>query len=325
MTEQELILDMQSILQEKMEKDYVEGKTKRDAHPRCLALLKANFKIIKNLPNNLQIGIFQPGKIYKSFIRISNASGKVQSDKVKDFRGFAIKLIEVEGKRFDSTESHTQDFLMMSHPTMPLGTVKLFRDAVYYAVKWNPFILAMKMIFSGNGKILKELNNDKKNQTSPLDLTYWSTTPYMYGNQQIKFKIVPTSATKSELPQVITDNYLTENMVNHLQKDIAKFDFYIQPFTDEKNTPIENAGIEWNSSFIKVAEIEIPIQIFNTEEHFDFAEQLSFSPSNSLEEHKPIGGINRARIEIYNALSKFRHQRNNKPIIEPTLNDFNTK
>ncbi|MFK7000992.1 catalase family protein [Flavobacterium oreochromis] len=325
MSEQELILNMQTILQEKMEKDYAKGKTKRDAHPRSLGLLKANFKIIKNLPIDLQVGIFQPGKIYKSFVRISNASGKVQSDKEKDIRGFAMKLIEIEGKRFDTTESHTQDFLMISHPTMPLGTIKLFRDAIYYAVKWNPLILAMKMFFTGNGKILKELNNAKKNQTSPLDLTYWSTTPYMYGDKQIKFRIVPTSNTKSELPKVLSENYLTENMITHLQKDIATFDFFIQPFSDEINTPIENAGIEWNSPFIKVAEIEIPIQNFNTEERFDLAEQLSFSPSNSLEAHRPIGGINRARIEIYKALSKFRHERDNKPIIEPTINDLNFK
>ncbi|MFK7049737.1 MULTISPECIES: catalase [Flavobacterium] len=323
MTEQELILDMQSMLQEKMEKDYAKGKTKRDAHPKCLALLKGHFKIIENLPNNLQIGLFQPGKSYKSFIRISNASGRVQSDKIKDFRGFAIKLIEVDGKRFDTTEKQTQDFLMISLPIMPLGTIKLFRDAVYYAIKWNPLVLALKMIFSGNGKILKALNNAKKNEANPLDLTYWSTTPYMYGNKQIKFKIVPTSTSKSELPKILSDNYLTKNMESHLQKNIVKFDFFIQPFVNEKNTPIENAGIEWNSPFIKVAEIEIPIQDLNTEERFELAEQLSFSPSNSLEAHKPIGGINRARIEIYKALSKFRHQRDNKTIIEPTLNNFN--
>ena len=45
-TEIELINEMQSILQNKMEKDYEKGNTKRDAHPKCLGLLKADFKVL---------------------------------------------------------------------------------------------------------------------------------------------------------------------------------------------------------------------------------------------------------------------------------------
>ena len=56
--EKSLILEMQSILQEKMEKDYEKGKTKRDAHPKCLGLLKANFKVMETIPKELKIGIF---------------------------------------------------------------------------------------------------------------------------------------------------------------------------------------------------------------------------------------------------------------------------
>ncbi len=329
LTEKKLILEMLSILQNKMEKDYKKGKTKRDAHPKCLGLLKANFKIIENIPNELKIGVFQNEITYKSWIRLSNASGKIQSDKKKDFRGFAIKLLEISGERLNSDELNTQDFLLMSNPTMPLGTVKLFRDAVYYAIKWNPLILVLKFILSGNKDILKTLKNGKFYDSSPLDIKYWSTTPYQYGEKKVKYKIIPTSKNKSSLPRKLTDDYLTINMDNHLKNENATFDFYIQQFTDELKTPIENAGIEWkekDSSFIKIAEIEIPIQELNTKERFELAEQLSFSPANSLKTHQPIGGINRARIEIYKALSKFRHQRDNKKVIEPKLSEFeNTK
>ncbi len=322
MTEQEMIDDMQLILQTKMEKDYEAGKIKRDAHPKCLGLLTAEFKIGENIPKDLQVGIFQPGKTYHSLIRISNASGSVQSDKEKDFRGFAIKVLGVDGERVDKEEKHTQDFLLMSNPIMPLGTVKLFRDAVYYAVKWHPLFLVAKFVFSGNANVLKELKNGKHNDTSPLDINYWSTTPYQFGNKKVKYKIVPTSSIKSKLPQQLTDDYLTVNMVNHLKKDVATFDFYIQEFSNEQNTPIENAGVEWKTPFIKVAKVIIPIQTFNTKERFELAEQLFFSPTNALKVHQPLGGINRARVQIYKSLSKFRHQRNNKLMIEPDNNDF---
>lgn len=324
-TEKELIIEMQSILQGKMEKDYEKGNTKRDAHPKCLGLLKANFKVIENIPNELKIGVFKTPKTFKAWIRTSNASGRIQSDKKKDFRGFAIKLLGIEGERVNFEEQNTQDFLLMSNPTMPLGTVKLFRDAVYYSIKWNPLVLVLKLLLSGRKDILKTLKNGKFNDTSPLDIKYWSTTPYQFGDKKIKYKVVPTSGKKSNLPAPLTDDYLTTNMDNHLKNEKATFDFYIQQFVNETKTPIEDAGVEWkekDSPFIKVAEIEIPTQDFNTTERFELAEQFSFSPANSLKTHQPIGGINRARIEIYNALSKYRHKRDNKRLIEPKLNEF---
>ena len=324
-TEQELILEMQTILQERMVKDYEQGKTKRDAHPKCLGLLKADFKILENIPKAYKVGIFKSATTYKSWIRISNSSGKIQSDKEKDFRGFAIKLLNVDGKRLSNLEEKTQDFLLMSYPVMPLGTVKLFRDAVYYSIKWHAIILLLKFLFSGRKDIIKALG-EKKNDSNTLDIKYWSTTPYMLGEDlKIKYKIVPTSKKTSQLPEVLTHDYLTTNLAKHLDSDIATFDFYIQQFIDDQKTPIEDAGIEWkeeDSPFTKVAEIEIPIQELNTEDRFNLAEQLSFSPENSLEVHKPIGGINRARIEIYKALSKFRHKRDNKKLIEPNLNEY---
>jgi len=316
--ENDLIDEMRSILQEKMKKDYKEGNTKRDVHSKALGLLKANFKVLDTIPKEFETTVFKAGKNYQSFIRVSNTSGQIQSDKKKDLRGFAIKLLNIEGKRFTTDELHTQDFLLLSNPTMPLGTVKLFRDQVYYSIKWHPLVFTLKLLFSGNVSIIKSGRNARCNHTSPLDIYYWSTTPYQFGNKKVKYKLVPTSELKSSLPNPLTDNYLTINMATHLKTESASFDFYVQKFVDEKQTPIENAAIEWKTPFVKVARIEIPVQEFNTKDQFELAEKLSFSPANSVEEHKPLGGINRARIRIYKMLSLFRHERNGVNLIEPT-------
>lgn len=319
-SEKEMIAEMTEVLQKKMAKDYANGETKRDAHPKALGLLKAEFKVLDNLPAELQTDVFQAGKTYNSLIRVSNASGSIASDTEKDFRGFAIKLIGVNGQRFD-TEKHTQDFLLMSNETMPLGTVALFRDAVYYSIEWGGPVLLGKFIMSGDIGTLKALDV-AKNDTSPLDINYWSTTPYQFGNTQVKYKLVPTSTTKSELPNPLTDSYLTDNMAKHLQDDKATFDFYIQPFIGEQQTPIEDASIAWKSPFIKVATLTIPKQTMNTPERFALAEQLSFSPANAVTAHQPIGGLNRARMAIYKTLSAYRHKENKQPLIEPSVSDF---
>jgi hypothetical protein len=37
------------------------------------------------------------------------------------------------------------------------------------------------------------------------------------------------------------------------------------------------------------------------------AEKIAFNPWNTLQEHQPLGGMNRARKHIYTELAKLRH------------------
>jgi len=321
--EERLINDMKIILQEKMSKDYPTGLTKRDAHPKTLACLQAQFIVEPNMPSELKKGIFKFSQTYPAWIRISSASGNIQSDKAKDMRGFAIKIIGVKGERFQTqnNEKETQDFVLLSYPSMPLGTVKLFHDAVYYSIKLSPLVFLARLVVSGDFHIINELRKARQNQTSPMDIRYWSTTPYLYGtNRIVKYSLVPTSRIKSPLPPKLSDHYLTENMEKHLAANEASFDFMIQFQKDPSRMPVEDAGVEWSekeSPFIKVATLRIPPQAFRTREREELAEDLSFSPAHSLIDHRPIGGINRARVEIYRYLSEFRHKQNNKQLIEP--------
>jgi hypothetical protein len=321
--EERLINDMKIILQEKMSKDYPTGLTKRDAHPKTLACLQAQFIVEPNMPSELKKGIFKFSQTYPAWIRISSASGNIQSDKAKDMRGFAIKIIGVKGERFQTqnNEKETQDFVLLSYPSMPLGTIKLFHDAVYYSIKLSPLVFLARLVVSGDFHIINELRKARQNQTSPMDIRYWSTTPYLYGtNRIVKYSLVPTSRIKSPLPPKLSDHYLTENMEKHLAANEASFDFMIQFQKDPSRMPVEDAGVEWSekeSPFIKVATLRIPPQAFRTREREELAEDLSFSPAHSLIDHRPIGGINRARVEIYQYLSEFRHKQNNKQLIEP--------
>ena len=321
--EERMIKDIKVLLQEKMSEDYPEGQTKRDAHPKNLGCLQAEFIVEPDIPAALKVGIFEFPQTYPAWIRISSSSPKVQSDKVKDLRGFAIKIMGVQGGRYQTQneEKETQDFILVSYPIMPLGTVKLFHDAVYYSIEWSPLVFLSRLVVSGNFRIINELRKMRQNQTSPLDIRYWSTTPYLYGaDLVVKYSIVPTSSIKSALPLKLTDDYLTDNMEKHLAVHEASFDFMIQLQKDPDRMPVEDAGVEWSekeSPFIKVASLRISSQAFRTLEREELAEDLSFSPAHSLIEHRPIGGINRARVEIYRFLSEFRHKQNNKQLIEP--------
>lgn len=322
----EMTNEIIEILKAKLVKDYEKGFTKRDAHPKGLGVLKGTFIVDDDLNKDLETEVFQSGKKYNCFIRFSSGGNKVKSDKSKDIRGMAIKLIGVSGDKLIDDEKMTQDFVMLTIPTMPIGTLPLFRDSIYYMVKKkNPIALMYSLYKSDKLNIIKDLIEGRSNQTSPLDVSYFSTTPYAYKNKIVKFCVKPNSKYKSELPKRLTYNYLSENMQKHLIDNEASFEFYIQIQTNSKSMPINDSSIEWDeeeSPLIKIGKIIIPRQWFITDTRSEMGEKLSFSPGHCSVEHRPLGDINLARVKIYRELSEFRHKRNYRECIEPTVEDF---
>jgi len=137
-----LIAEMIAILRRKMARDYAKGGTLRDAHPKTLGLLRGSFRIERDLPETLRVGLFETPRSFDCWVRFSNSSGKVQSDAVPDARGVAIKLLAPRGKAAASGAELGQDFVLLDTPVMPLGTVSLCRDAVYYTIESSPLLLA---------------------------------------------------------------------------------------------------------------------------------------------------------------------------------------
>ena len=102
-------------------------------------------------------------------------------------------------------------------------------------------------------------------------------------------------------------------MQAHLSRYMASFDFCVQ--VRKGDMPIEDAAQRWDESespFLKVATLRIPKQQFRTKQREELAEALSFSPGHARAAHAPLGGLNRARIAIYAALSRFRHRRDQR-------------
>lgn len=313
-----MVAEMTAILRRKMARDYAAGATRRDAHPKTLGLLRGSFRIEPGLPDELRVGLFAKPRRYDCWVRVSNSSGKIQSDAVPDARGIAIKLMAPRGKGVAAGQSPGQDFILLSSPVMPLGTIALFRDAVYYAIESSPVLLAAKLAVTGQAGVLLGLLGLRGNPASPLDIRYWSTTPYLFGKgRAVKYSLRPTSRHRSRKPGRLGDDYLGDAMQAHLSGHVASFDFCVQLRKD--GMPIEDAAPRWDerkSPFVKVATLHIPVQKFRSRQREALAEQLQFSPGHALPEHAPLGGLNRARIKIYKALARFRNTRDGRDGID---------
>lgn len=308
------------VMRRKLAKDYAPGATKRDAHPKHTAVLQASFAVEPDLPSALRVGVFARPHRYDAWVRFSSASATPQSDAIKDVRGCAIKLRDVPGQRIvESDEPTTQDFLMVSLPTMPLGTVKLFHDAIVLSTEWSLALFAAKMLLTGRGELLKKLGAARIAPSSPADIRYWSTTPYLFGQdgQAAKYTLVPTSTIKSKKPEPLTEHYLSDNLQQHLVQGEATFDFMVQVRGRDAGSvmPIEDAAVEWREDrapFVKVATLRIPMQQFRTTERDELSEALAFSPGHALVEHRPIGAVNRARMRVYREQAAWRQERDKR-------------
>lgn len=318
--EEEMIRRIVEVMQRQLVKDYAPADTKRDAHPKHTGLLEGVFTVLPDLSPELRVGIFAEARTYRAWVRTSNASGTPQSDAHGDFRGFAIKLLDVPGEKIpESDEPGSQDFVLLSNPTMPLGTLRLFHEAITLAAI-SPLLFFGKMVATGQFRVLKGMKAGSIVPSSPLDIRYWSTTPYLFGpGRAVKYSLLPTSGTTMPMPSPLTPDYLTVAMQKRLteQRQDATFDFAVQ--FRKGDMPIHDSAPRWDetvSPFVNVATLTIPAQTFVTEERNRLAEILSFNPGHARVEHRPLGSINRARMHIYRTNSDFRHQRSGTPRLE---------
>ncbi len=281
----------------------------RSAHPKAHGVVRAELTVLPGLPADLRVGLFSAPGTYQAWIRFSNASA-VRPDIGPDARGMAIKVMGVPGPKLleEERDALTQDFLLLSGlPFFLSGTAA---DFVRF--------------LTDKAKFTRESGADKMSgldETSLLDIRYYSTTPYRFGEKAVQYQVVPLAPLVRARPEAPDFNFLRRRMEEDLLVREVVLDFLVQFQVDAEKQPIENARVPWSeelSAPVKVASIRIPRQIFNTSEQDDYGDGLSFNPWHSLPAHQPIGGVNRARKAAYRRLARLRLAANGAPLAEPS-------
>jgi hypothetical protein len=296
-----------------------EGHAFRDAHRKHHGCVRAKFVVKEGLAPQLRQGLFERPETYSAIVRYSNGSGRVEDDHDGDGRGMAVKLLGVTGERNISDvddEATSQDFVMVNHP------VFFVRNAEKYvgfqkALQSNVFLWVFNPVrFFHEGLIGLSILTTK--MTNPLDATCFSMVPSKLGTMQMKFRATPCPGSQFQSASDSRDR-LRENLAASLSASPACFQFQVQRRTQPDKMPIEDPTIEWKESiapFETVAEITIPAQ---KPELGEACEAISYNPWNGLREHRPLGGISRTRKEVYQTISRIRHELNNQKRQEPAF------
>jgi hypothetical protein len=301
-----------------MLKRYLSGPMLRGQHAKAHGCVDATLTVDANLPAALRRGVFATPAQFRSIVRFSNGDSMVKADRDKDVRGMAIKLLGVPGPTLldDTASAATQDFLLINHPTLMARNVLTYADLLKRANSGNQvslltFFLSLNLAdweLRGLTTLFAMVSHTTAN---PLEVRYWSTTPYLLGEQAVKYSARPCHAPASQvIPSGAGDDYLREALTGSLRTGSACFELLVQVQTDPRAMPIEDPSVEWSETtapFHKVATLEIPSQQVDAPGRAQACEKLSYTPWHALTAHRPLGGINRARKAVYKAIATMRH------------------
>ncbi len=295
-------------------------QVRRDAHPKAHGLVEAKFEVLDGLPQELRHGILASPKTYDAMVRFSASNSEVGSDTVQQAHGMAVKVLGVPGEKVlaDERDATTQDFVMINYPTFLSSTVS---DYTAFHTARNQGAKASEVLFKMSPKVQRAVEGLTYGPFwNPLQARYFSQTPYRLGPGAMKFSARPMATPRKPAKVEPSQDYLREAMVAQVGAEEVVFEFLVQRQLDPVKQPVEDALTEWKESeapFVRVAILRIPKQDLSSGLDLKVAENLSFTPWHALPDQAPLGGINRARKVAYEAISKFRHQRNGTPRVEP--------
>jgi len=312
----------------------------RGAHAKGHGGLKGELKIYDNLPIYLAQGLFREPQTYPVMIRFSTAPGDIMPDGMSAFRGMAIKVIGVEGPKLLSSEPDalTQDFLMINRPVFPSGNVarylyeQLLQEKVVVRAPEEAQELltsALRTVNAVTEKVGIEVYPTALGITLPethiLGETYYTTAALRYGDYIAKISAVPVSESLQPLVGKTVDtsdpSALRDRVVEFFRQHSAEYELRAQLCTNLETMPVEDASIPWSedeSPYQAIAKITIPVQeVYSPARRVYVDEVLSFNAWHCIPEHRPLGSIQRVRMQVYEASSRYRHEMNQQPKVEP--------
>lgn len=318
------------------------GHAIRSVHAKAHGIIGGTLTVPDNLPAELAQGLFATPGTHKVLLRISTNPGDILDDSITVPRGYSIKVLDVEGDRLPDADGSTQDLIMVNGqvfvaptPEKFLGNLKLLAkttDRAEWAKKaLSAFLRGTEAVIEavgGESGAVKSLGGAPS--VHPLGETYYSQTPFRYGNYIAKFSLVPVSPDLTALEGQKVDyagrpDAIREDVRASMADISAQWEMRVQLCRDLETMPIEDASVEWKeeqSPFQTVATLTAtPQDSWDAAQVKAVEDGMRFSVWTGLAAHQPLGAVNRARRDTYRHSAEFRERYNGCPIHEPSARE----
>lgn len=302
----------------------------RASHAKSTACAVGELTVAANLPLELAQGLFAKPGVHPVAVRFAQGPGETLGDRVSTHRGMSIKVFGVEGEKLPGHAVDTQDFVLATGTTFPSGTAQGFlSDAKKIGAATSApegFKSAVSSVARNFNRVLNMFGTELPKAdffghpfSHPLSEPYFSQAPVRYGDFVAKLGAFPASNEQAALKDWRLEPKQDEDGFRHAAVDFfgkhdVVFELRAQLWTDADTQPIEDASVEWpveESPYVTVATIRLPRQdAYSDARRQYFDEVMTFRPAHSLAAHRPLGSVMRARLQVYQALSEFRHRQN---------------
>ena len=279
--------------------------TGRALHRKQLTAARGSLEVLGGLPDFARQGLFSAPQRYEAWVRLSNGGFDSAADRVPDIRGFAIKVLGVQGdSALGDGPAKSQDFLLINQESFGFPKSDEFVPFVEAASRGHGALLVYLLkrygLFGAParlGKLAKAMGRPFGGfATEPLN----SAVPIANGAYAVRVRLVPDAANGTADPAAKAD-WGADFSRRLADRDLA-WDLQLQPFVSESLTPIEDASVNWESPFTTVARLTLPRQDTKSPEGQAFAKQAEagvFDPWQALAAHRPLGDVQRARRVVY--------------------------
>ena len=229
--EDAVIDEFVEFLKRASERRHPSGELRRFNQPRHAGCAHAQLIVSDDLAAELKVGVFARPGAYDARVRFASASPGTDRD--RDIRGMSIRVEGVPGSNLTAGAT-TQDFILNSHPVMVARDTREFLGLLRAADAGG---VRRILYFLTHLRAARIGLAARQHPTCHLDIPYWSTTPYLFGEgRAVKYLARPTSGRTSVLPDTLSDDYLRRAMTDHLRDSEATFDLMVQFQQDPSTT-----------------------------------------------------------------------------------------
>ena len=313
---------------ERMAKDIMRVQLKNQKHARrngvphavdrafhaksTLAVRDAELRFL-DLPADLQVEFAQPGAVYPTVARFSNAAGSGKPDYEPDLRGVALR-IAVSAER-------QHDLLMTNYPVSHARNAQQF---VHFAKATAGGTLSrvlglMRLAFiCGPNETLRMVRNvsagRRRKVHSIATETYWSRGAIRWGETALRYLLRPAPDTlPAPRPPEGDPDFLSHEIARRLAEGDVRFELCVQRFVDESSTPIEDTAVPWSEdvsppepvAILTIGQRDTPLVGADAVDT-RVVDSMAFNPWNTTDSFRPLGNLNRARKAAYDASAAHR-------------------
>jgi len=300
----ERVADVVTRLQQVKSKRYGSG---RAFHRKPLMALEGTLEVLPDLPPHARHGLFAAPGRHRALIRLSNGGADVQRNWQPDFRGFALKVLDVQGEGAMGGPIDHQDFVLLNQDSVPFEGSRDFIDLAEAMISGYP---AMGAYFfkrfgwtGGWLRLIAMLRALGKSFGSFATERFNTVAAHACGPYAVKVRLRPTG----DQPPRRWGKDIALDMRERLAKGPLTWDLELQFFVSEATTPLTDGRTAWpdeETPIVTVARLTVPAQ--DGEARRAEIEAMRFDPWGGLAAHRPLGEVMRARKVAYFASQKGR-------------------